>query len=83
MRKSVGEDTERYLTVAEASLRTKYSKQAIYNMISSKKLVRGVHYFKPTPKKVLFRWDALKAWIERPGSDAPPQKKGPVSKIRG
>jgi len=52
-------------------------------LISSKKLVRGVHYFKPTPKKVLFRWDVLKAWIERIGPDAPPEKKGPVSKIRG
>jgi predicted DNA-binding transcriptional regulator AlpA len=71
------------MTLAEAALRTGYSRQTIYHLISSKKLVRGVHYFKPTPKKVLFRWDVLKAWIERIGPDAPPEKKGPVSKIRG
>ncbi|MBU1417314.1 MAG: hypothetical protein KKI15_02395 [Proteobacteria bacterium] len=55
---------EEYITINELSSRIKYSKQSIYNLIHQKILVRQVHYFKPTPKKLLFKWDAIQGWIE-------------------
>lgn len=53
-----------YLTITELSDRIKYSKQSIYNLIHKKILVQQVHFFKPTPKKLLFKWDAIQNWIE-------------------
>ena len=55
---------EEYLTVDELSAKIKYSKQSLYNLIYKKIFVLGKHYFKPTPKKILFKWAAIQAWIE-------------------
>ena len=54
---------EEYLTVSELSARIKYSTQTIYNFIYSKKFVLGVHYLKPTRKKILFIWSAVEQWL--------------------
>jgi hypothetical protein len=71
---------EEYLTVQELSTKIKYNKQSLYNMIYSKKLILGKHYFKPTGKKILFKWSAVKKWLgddgtydepDSPLSDAP------------
>jgi predicted DNA-binding transcriptional regulator AlpA len=59
---------EEYLTTEELSDRIKYQKQTIYNLIHRGVLVPGKHFLKPTPKKILFRWSAIQAWIEE-GSD--------------
>jgi predicted DNA-binding transcriptional regulator AlpA len=58
-------DWEEYMTVDEVARRIHYSRQSIYNMIHARVFAKGVHYVKPTPKKVLFIWPALKAWLER------------------
>ena len=58
------DNQEEYLTVAELSMRIKFSKQTIYNMISTGRLVRGQHYVKPSRKKVLFAWSNMRAWLE-------------------
>ena len=58
------DNQEEYLTVAELSTRIKFSRQTIYNMISTKKLVKGRHYVKPSRKKVLFTWSNMRAWLE-------------------
>jgi hypothetical protein len=55
---------EDYLTVDELSSKIKYSKQSLYNLIYKKTFILGKHYFKPTPKKILFKWAAIQAWIE-------------------
>ena len=55
---------EEYLTVEDLSRRIRFSKQTIYNMISSKKFVRGQHYLKPSRKKVLFLWSGIREWLE-------------------
>ena len=55
---------EDYLTVDELSAKIKYSKQSLYNLIYKKYFVLGKHYFKPTPKKILFKWPEIQAWIE-------------------
>ena len=57
---------EEYLTVDELSLKIKYSKQSLYNLIYKKTFILGKHYFKPTPKKILFKWPVIQAWIEGP-----------------
>ena len=55
---------EDYLTVDELSAKIKYSKQSLYNLIYKKNFILGKHYFKPTPKKILFKWPEIQAWIE-------------------
>ena len=57
---------EEYLTVDELSSKIKFSKQSLYNLIYKKTFIKGKHYFKPTPKKILFKWSEIQAWIERP-----------------
>ncbi len=56
---------DEYLTIDELSSIIKFSKQSIYNLIHKKTLTLGKHYFKPTPKKLLFKWEAIQNWIER------------------
>lgn len=55
---------EEYLRVDELSSRIKFSRQSIYNLIYKKTFIMGKHYFKPTPKKILFKWSEVRAWIE-------------------
>ena len=55
---------EEYLTVAELSERIKFSKQTIYNLISKKVFEINKHFIKPRPKKILFIWAEVKAWME-------------------
>jgi hypothetical protein len=53
-----------YLSVKALSEKIGYKVQSIYNMIHNGTFVLNKHYFKPTPKKILFKWDAVKQWIE-------------------
>ncbi len=55
----------KYLTINELSIAIKYNKQSIYNMIHKGTFEIGKHYLKPTPKKLLFKWDAIEKWLER------------------
>jgi hypothetical protein len=57
---------EEYLTIQELSARIKFSKQSLYNLIHRGTLVLGKHYLKPTPKKVLFKWSEILAWMGDP-----------------
>jgi hypothetical protein len=59
--------SEEYLTPEELGRMIKFSKQSIYNLIHKKTFLLGVHYFKPTRKKILFKISAIKKWIEGPG----------------
>jgi hypothetical protein len=56
---------EEYLTVQEIGERIKFSKQSIYNLIYKKKFILGVHYLKPTPKKILFVWSEVEKWLRQ------------------
>lgn len=55
---------EEYLTVMELSQRIKLARQTIYNLIYKNVFILNHHYLKPTPKKVLFKWSAILAWME-------------------
>ena len=68
-------DGDEFLTVRELSARIKFSKQTIYNLISSKEFILGEHYLKPRPKKILFRWSAIKAWMGNPSCNPAPNAK--------
>lgn len=59
------EPNEEYLTVKELSRKIKFSKQSIYNLIFRKDFVLKEHYLKPRPKKILFKWSAVRAWMEK------------------
>jgi predicted DNA-binding transcriptional regulator AlpA len=56
---------EEYLTVQELGERIKFSKQSLYNLIYKKKFTLGVHYLKPTPKKILFVWSEIEKWLQQ------------------
>ena len=54
---------DEYLTVEELSKKIKYSKRTLYNYINLNKFIKGVHYIKPSRKKILFIWPAIKEWL--------------------
>lgn len=56
---------EEYLTTDELSKRIKMAPGTIRNMIWQEKLKIGVHYLKPTPRKLLFVWSEVEAWLYR------------------
>jgi predicted DNA-binding transcriptional regulator AlpA len=57
---------DEYISVKTLSERIGYKVQSIYNMIHKGTFVLNKHYLKPTPKKILFKWTAVKQWLEGP-----------------
>ena len=45
------ESKEEYLTVKELSLKIKFSRQSLYNLIFKGEFVLNEHYLKPRPKR--------------------------------
>ncbi len=43
--------------------------QTLYNWVCQKKLICGLHYVKPTKGKLLFKWSAIQAWLEKSCND--------------
>ena len=72
---------EEYLTIKELSRRIKYERQTIYNLIHRKVFIQGKHFLKPTPKKILFKWSEVQAWIGEEGVEA--DGGGPTAKVAG
>ena len=56
-----------YLTTKELSGRIKMTPGTIRNLIWKKKLEKEIHYIKPTPRKLLFIWGAIEAWLHGNG----------------
>jgi hypothetical protein len=54
---------EHYLTTDELSARIKMTPGSIRNLIWKKQLREGVHFVKPTGRKILFIWSAIEAWL--------------------
>ncbi len=57
---------DKYYTLQEIVEITRFAKQTIYNKISSGKLQRGVHYIKPSRKKILFTQQAIEFLLKDP-----------------
>lgn len=62
-RSNNAEQRKDYLPIKELCERTSYAPKSVYNMISQRIFTEGVHYFKPTRRKLLFFWPAVEAWI--------------------
>ena len=54
---------EEFLTTRELSSRIKMAVGTVRNLVWQGQLVQGVHYVKPTPRKILFLWSAVEAWL--------------------
>ena len=63
---------EEYLTTNELSQRIKMTPGTIRNLVCKGKLVNGVHYIKPTSRKLLFIWSEIKAWLHGNGGNESP-----------
>ena len=61
---------EKYLTTKELSTLIKMAPGTLRNLIWKQVLKEGVHYVRPTPRKVLFVWSAVEAWLR--GGVCPP-----------
>lgn len=53
-----------YLSLKELVALIPYKAQTIYNWISAGVWQSGVHYFKPTPRKLIFHYPTIKRWVE-------------------
>lgn len=53
-----------YLSLEELCQRIPYRPQTIRNLMTQGVLLEGVHYFKPTSRRVVFKWAAIKNWVE-------------------
>lgn len=64
-----------YLSLQELCERIPYRPQTIRNFMSQGVLRQDVHFFKPTKRKIVFKWEAVRKWIEcedrREGLDIP------------
>jgi len=54
---------ENYLTVKELGEVFKMAPQTIYNKINKKEFRLGIHYVKPSRKKILFKESAMINWL--------------------
>ena len=72
---------EEYITVRELSKRCKLAEQTVYNMIYKKTFVLNQHYFKPSPRKILFKWSAVKIWLKGNHSNVTIKSSDPASEI--
>ena len=54
---------EEYLTAKELAARIKMAPGTVRNLVWRKVLTENIHYLKPTPRKVLFIWSAIEAWL--------------------
>ena len=56
-------EMDEYLTINELSSRIKMTPGTIRNLVWKNHLLESVHYVKPTPRKLLFIWSAMEAWL--------------------
>jgi hypothetical protein len=54
---------EEYLTTDELSLRIKMVPGTIRNLVWKDVFQENIHYVKPTPRKILFIWSRIEAWL--------------------
>ncbi len=54
---------ETFLTVKELSEQIKMAPQTIYNKIHKNEFQQGIHYLKPSHKKILFKESAILTWL--------------------
>lgn len=66
---------EQYLTTNELSARIKMTPGTIRNLVWKKELIEGIHYLRPTPRKLLFKWTVMECWLHGSTVDPTPMGK--------
>lgn len=54
---------EEYLTTSELSQRIKMTPGTIRNLVWRKTFTEGVHFVKPSARKLLFVWSRIEQWL--------------------
>ncbi len=54
---------EQYMTTDELSQQIKMSPGSIRNLVWKRQLIEGIHYVKPTGRKLLFVWSNIEEWL--------------------
>jgi len=54
---------EEYLTTSELSQRIKMAPGSIRNLVWRKTFTEGVHFVKPSARKLLFIWSRIEQWL--------------------
>ncbi len=70
----IANSDEDYIDLKELCKRLSTARQTIYNKISSGILIEGVHFFKPTNGKLIFKWSAMLEWFESKGGKIPERR---------
>jgi hypothetical protein len=52
-----------FLTTDELSARIKMAPGTIRNLVWKNEFKKNIHYLKPTPRKLIFLWSAVEAWL--------------------
>ena len=60
-----------YLTTDELSKKIKYAEQTLYNAIHSQVFQLGVHFIKPSRKKILWIWPEIEKWLTEKSAKNP------------
>lgn len=55
---------ESLMTTSEVALTTRFSPKTIYNKIYDGTLREGVHFYRPTKRRLLFRRVAIMCWLK-------------------
>jgi len=71
---------EEYLTIKELGCRIKMAPGTIRNLIWKREFKEHVHYLKPTPRKLIFVWSAVEAWLWRKSRQNEPEVPGAKDK---
>lgn len=61
-----------FINLKELCDRLSMAQQSIYNKINTGIFIEGVHFFKPTGGKLLFKWAAMLEWVENKSENIPP-----------
>jgi hypothetical protein len=59
----------KYIDIKELCARTPYAEKTIHNWVCNGTWKEGLHFFKPTARKLIFDWEIVERWI-RGESDA-------------
>lgn len=55
---------DEYMSMTEFCKLTGYKQQTVYNKIYRREFQFGKHYIKPTRKKILFKREEIRRWLE-------------------
>lgn len=67
---------EEYLTTKELSDHIKMAPGTIRNLVWKNTFTEDIHYVKPTGRKLLFVWSAIRKWLHNPSSTTQQPPKG-------